>query len=169
MTMLARAGLGLLALFACLAAMPAAAAVTQLPQCMNAGAQYVPCQGVVLLNPDGSAAAPTAAATSTPLTFTDTTTTTHGPWPLQYARDIYIAFAITGGTASINVVATTDGVCADGYQLSAANTTYIRGAFSNVAAGRYREDIGQETQSGAQLCVTVVPSAGASVVGGLSQ
>lgn len=111
-----------------------------------------------------------SAATSTPLAIPATTSaTTYGPWTPQLARDVWLSIAITGGTASISVVQTTDGVCADGYQISLANATYIAGAFASVAAGRYREKIGQESQSGAQWCVTVTPAAGASVVGGLAQ
>ncbi len=106
MKMLARAGLALSTLFAA----PAVAATVSLPNCLNTPSIYTPCQGIVAVDPLTGNPVPiaSAAATSTPVTGSTTSSTTMGPFAPQLGRDLAVTVTCTG-TCTAQLLSSIDG------------------------------------------------------------
>ncbi|GHH09444.1 hypothetical protein GCM10008023_06130 [Sphingomonas glacialis] len=110
----------------------------------------------------------TPAATSTPLSWSVSTTTTVGPWTPQTGRAIYLTKTSTD-TATINVTVTTTGACAGGVPLMAANFSYSAGNLVSTST-KGREQLDPEQSTAAQYCVTITPGTnGVTSSGSLSQ
>ncbi|MEB0284163.1 hypothetical protein [Sphingomonas sp. 10B4] len=110
----------------------------------------------------------TPPATSTPLTWSVSTTTTVGPWTPQTGRAIYLTKTSTD-TATINVTVTTAGSCAAAVPITLANGTYTAGAFASVSS-QLSEFVATEQRTSAQFCVTITPGTnGVTDTGSLSQ
>lgn len=110
----------------------------------------------------------TQAATSTPLTWSVTTTTTLGPWTPQTGRPIYLTKTTTD-TASLGVTVTTTGACSGGVPLRSANFSYQPGNLVNTSL-KGRETLDAEFSLASQYCVTITPGTnGVTDSGSLSQ